>query len=330
MLPAHSDNRRRFLQQAMGAGAAALAGLSLAATDSDWPQRPLKLVVPYAPGGSADTLGRAIANYLTGALRQPVVVENKAGAGGVVGSHMVAEAAPDGHTLVVSGIGSHVIAAAAGAGFDPLKDFTHIALFGGPPIALVVSGARPWRNFGEWVAQARAPGEGISYASPGRGTHGHLTGELLRAALRLNIVHVAYKGAGQAVTDVLANQVPSAFMTISSANAHFASGKLRPLALTSPARLPEYPDVPTFAELGHPNLTGTTWFAMSGPAGMPQRVVEKLNTEVRKGLQSEAIRSQMQRESMVTADLDVAAFRRFIEAEIERWSGPAKAALAGK
>ena len=324
------DSRRRFLQQVAGTGTVAIAGLSLAAPDTDWPHKPLKLVVPYAPGGSADTLGRALANYLAGALRQPVVVENRAGAGGVVGSQMVAEAAPDGYTLVVSGIGSHVIAAAAGAGFDALKDFTHIALFGGPPIALVVNGTQPWRNFSEWVARARVPGEGISYASPGRGTHGHLTGELLRAALKLNIVHVAYKGAGQAVTDVLANQVPTAFMTLSSANAHFASGKLRPLALTSPARLPEYPDVPTFAELGHPDLTGTTWFAMSGPAGMPARVVEKLNTEVRRGLQTEAIRSKMQRESMVAADLDAAAFRRFIEAEIERWSGPAKAALAGK
>lgn len=302
----------------------------LAGSAADWPQKPVKLVVPYAAGGSADTLGRAIAKHLSDALKQPVVVENKAGAGGIIGSQQVASSAPDGYTLVVSGIGSHVIAPAAGPTFNPLKDFTHIALLGGPPIALVVNGTRPWRNFEEFVTQARAPGEGISWASPGRGTHGHLTGELLRSALKLNMVHVAYKGAGPAVADLLANQVPAACMTLSSANAHFASGKLRLLALTSPSRLPEYPDAPTFAELGYPNLTGTTWFSLSGPAGMPADIVERLNAEVRRGLKSAAIRAQLQQESMVAADLDPAAFRRFVETEIERWSPPAKAVLAEK
>lgn len=311
----------------------ALGSLTLprfAHAQADWPQRPLKLIVPYAAGGSADTLGRAIAKHLSDALRQPVVVENKAGAGGLVGSQQVAASAPDGYTLVVSGIGSHVIAPAGGASFHPLKDFTHIALFGGPPIALVVNGAQPWHSFEDFVARTRAAGDGISWASPGRGTHGHLTGELLRAALKLNLVHVGYKGAGPAVTDLLANQVPAAFMTLSSANAHFASGKLRLLALTSPARLPEYPGVPTFAELGHPNLTGVTWFALSGPAGIPPAVVERLNAEVRRGLQATSIRAQLQQESMVTADLDPAAFRRFVAAEIERWSGAAKTAIAEK
>ena len=328
--PALRPARRDFLRQAAGATFGALALPAFAAQGSDWPQRPIKLIVPYAAGGSADTLGRAIAKHLTDMLHQPVVVENKGGAGGLVGSQQVAGAAPDGYTLVVSGIGSHVIAPAGGGTFNPLKDFTHIALLGGPPIALVVNGARPWRTFEEWVAAARAPGEGISWASPGRGTHGHLTGELLRAALKLNMVHVAYKGAGVAVTDVLANQVPCAFMTLSSANAHFASGKLRPLAFTAPSRLPAYPDVPTFAELGHPNLTGTTWFALSGPAGMPPAIVDRLNAEVRRGMRSPEIKAQLERESMVTADLDAAAFRRFVETEIDRWSGPAKAALAQK
>ncbi|HEX7889914.1 MAG TPA: tripartite tricarboxylate transporter substrate binding protein [Ramlibacter sp.] len=325
-----SAARRGFLRQAAGATLGAVAAPVLAGSAADWPQKPVKLVVPYAAGGSADTLGRAIAKHLSDALKQPVVVENKAGAGGIIGSQQVASSAPDGYTLVVSGIGSHVIAPAAGPTFNPLKDFTHIALLGGPPIALVVNGTRPWRNFEEFVTQARAPGEGISWASPGRGTHGHLTGELLRSALKLNMVHVAYKGAGPAVADLLANQVPAACMTLSSANAHFASGKLRLLALTSPSRLPEYPDAPTFAELGYPNLTGTTWFSLSGPAGMPADIVERLNAEVRRGLKSAAIRAQLQQESMVAADLDPAAFRRFVETEIERWSPPAKAVLAEK
>ena len=325
-----SAARRGFLHQAAGAALGALAAPAFAAGASDWPQKPVKLVVPYAAGGSADTLGRAIAKHLAEALKQPVVVENKGGAGGIIGSQQVAGSPPDGYTLVVSGIGSHVIAPATGAPFNPMKDFTHVALLGGPPIALVVNGTQPWRTFDEFVARARAPGEGISWASPGRGTHGHLTGELLRSALKLNMVHVAYKGAGPAVADLLANQVPAACMTLSSANAHFASGKLRLLAVTAPSRLPEYPDAPTFAELGYPNLTGTTWFSLSGPAGMPADVVERLNAEVRRGMKSPAIRAQLQQESMVTADLDPAAFRRFVETEIERWSPPAKAVLADK
>jgi tripartite-type tricarboxylate transporter receptor subunit TctC len=325
-----SAARRGFLRHAAGAAVGALAAPVLAASTADWPQKSIKLVVPYAAGGSADTLGRAIAKHLAEALKQPVVVENKGGAGGIIGSQQVAASAPDGYTLVVSGIGSHVIAPATGATFNPMKDFSHIALLGGPPIALVVNGTRPWRTFDEFVTQARAPGEGISWASPGRGTHGHLTGELLRSALKLNMVHVAYKGAGPAVADLLANQVAAGCMTLSSANAHFASGKLRLLALTAPARLPEYPDAPTFAELGYPNLTGTTWFSLSGPAGMPADIVERLNAEVRRGLKSPAIRAQLQQESMVSADYDPAAFRRFVETEIERWSPPARAVLAEK
>ncbi|MDR1968062.1 MAG: tripartite tricarboxylate transporter substrate binding protein [Burkholderiaceae bacterium] len=317
-----SHARRNFLLAGAGLAFAARADAA-----DDWPQRPVRLIVPYAAGGSADRLGRAIAKYLTGVLPQPVVLENKGGAGGIVGSQMVAASAPDGYTLVVSGIGSHVIAPAAGGTFDPMKDFSHIALLGGPPLGLIVNSAQPYRTFEEFVAAARKPGDGISWASPGRGTHGHLTGEMLRALLKLNMTHIAYKGAGEAVKDVLANHVAAGCMTFSSARQFIDAGKFRLLAVTAPKRLPDYPGAPTLAELGYPQLTGTTWFSVSGPAGMPPDLVNRLNAEIRRGQQTPDYRQMLQQENMVLEDMDAAAFTRFVAAEIARWSSYAKQAL---
>lgn len=327
-----NPSRRSLLRAGSAAFAAAVLALHAAPAlaQGDWPQKPIKLVVPYAPGGSADTLGRLIAKHLTEALHQSVVVENKAGAGGLIGSQQVAKAPPDGYTLVISGIGSHVIAPVEAVGtFDPIKDFTHIALLGGPPIAMVVNAEQPIQDFKGFIQFARTNPSGISWASPGQGTHGYLTGETFRNSLKLNMVHIAYKGAGPAVADLIANQVAAGFMTLSSANAHVDSGKLRLLAVTAPRRLPEFPNVPTFAELGYPNLTGTTWFAVSGPPGMPPAIVEKLNAEIRRGLQTPAAKKQMANESMVAGDYDAAGFTRYVASEIERW-GPAARALKTK
>ena len=287
----------------------------------DWPQRPIKLIVPYAPGGSSDTLGRTIAKHLSEAFKQTVVVENRAGAGGVIGSQVVAKAAPDGYTLVVSGIGSHVIAPVDSPNaFDPMKDFTHIAMLAGPPLALVVNVELPVKDFKGFLSYVAAQPKGLSWGSPGQGTHGHLTGELLRAATKLNMVHISYKGAAPAMADLVANQIQAGCTTLSTANAHIQSGKLRLLAVSSPKRLADYPDVPTFAELGHPGLTGTTWFALSGPAGMPPALVEKINAEVRRGMHSPAVKAQLRVENMETADYDAPAFTRYVAAEIDRWT----------
>jgi tripartite-type tricarboxylate transporter receptor subunit TctC len=324
-------SRRSFAQACfLLAAGGALSFQQPAHAQSDWPQKPIKIVVPYAPGGSADTLGRLIAKHLGEAFKQSVVVENKAGAGGLIGSQQVAKAPPDGYTLVVSGIGSHVIAPVESPNFDPMKDFTHIALLGGPPTAMVVNAEMPIKDVKGFIQYVSGLPQGISWASPGQGTHAHLFGESFRTATKLKMVHISYKGAGAAVTDVIANQVPAAFMTLSSANAHVASGKLRLLAVTSEKRLPELPNAPTFAELGYPSLTGTTWFALSGPPGMPGAVVEKLNAEVRRGLQTPAAKAQMALESMVTSDYDAPTFTRYVASEIARWTpmvravGPAK------
>jgi tripartite-type tricarboxylate transporter receptor subunit TctC len=299
-----------------------------ARAQGDWPGKPIRLVVPYAPGGSSDTLGRLIGRHLQDAFKQTVVIENRSGAGGMIGSATVAKAAPDGYTLVISGIGSHVIAPVETPNtFDPMKDFSHIALLGGPPLAMVVNAEQPITDVKGFIAHVAGRAQGLSWGSPGQGTHGHLTGELFRQANKLNMVHISYKGAGPAVADLLGNQIPAAFMTLSSANAHVDSGRLRLLAVSSAQRVVRYPMVPTLAELGYPALTGTTWFSVSGPPGMPAEVVEKINAEVRRGLQTAAVRAAMVAESMETVDYDAAAFTRFMAAEIARWT-PAVKSLA--
>ena len=304
---------------------------SLALAQAEYPDKPIRIVVPYAPGGSSDTLGRLIGRHLQDAFKQTVTVENKGGAGGIIGSREVSKAAPDGYTLVVSGIGSHVIAPVDAPGtFDPMKDFTHVAILAGPPLGMVVNAEMPVKDVKAFISHVQANPKGLSWGSPGQGTHGHLTGELFRQAHKLNMVHISYKGAGPAVADLLGNQIPAAFMTLSSSNAHVDTGRLRLLAVSSSKRVAAYPNVPTLAELGMPQLTGTTWFSISGPPGMPQAVVDKLNAEIRRGMQSAAVAKVLAAESMETLDLDAAAFTRFVAAEIARWTPAVKSVAAPK
>lgn len=299
----------------------AMGVIAPACAQNDWPNRPVKIVVPYAPGGSADTLGRLISRHLAETFKQSFVVENRGGAGGVIGSQMVARAEPDGYTLVVSGIGSHVVAPLTNVtNFDPVKDFTHIALLGGPPTVLTVNVAQPIQDVDGFIKHVRSLPEGLSWASPGQGTHGALIGEAFRQVTNLNLVHISYKGAGPAVADVAANQVPAAFITLTTAAGNIKAGKLRPLAVTSAQRLPDFPDVPTFKELGYPQLTGTTWFSLSGPAGMDAQLVEKLNRAVRQALQSPEGQKELRSQTMETFDWDAATFSKFVVDQIAHWS----------
>lgn len=295
------------------------AGLAIA--QDDWPQKPVKVVVPYAPGGSADLLGRTIANYLSKSLKQPFVIDNRAGAGGSIGSQAVAKSQPDGFNLLVSGIGSHVIAPAFGTvNFHPLKDFTHIASLGGPPTVLVVNAGVPVRDLKGLLTYVVSQKDGLSWGSPGQGTHGHLIGELFSVTTKLNMVHISYKGAAPAMVDLVGGQIQASFVTLSSANAHIKSGKIRALAITSSGRLKDFPDVPTFAELGYPQLTATTWFSISGPAGMSPEITTKLNTEIRKGLKSRDVQQVYALEGIETQDLDAEKFGAFFKAETLKWA----------
>src|SRR6185369_5546148 len=192
-----------------------------------WPAKPVRLIVPFAPGGSADTLGRTVALKLAEEFKQPFVVENRPGAGGVIGSELVAKAAPDGYTLLVSGVASHAVAPAlpAGTPYDPLRDFTHIALFGGPPAVLVVNPSLAANDLQQLIALAKARPGTLSYGSPGNGTHGQLVAELFKQLAGIRMQHVPYKGASVAVADVIAGHIQIASTTLSTAAGQIHAGR---------------------------------------------------------------------------------------------------------
>ena len=290
-----------------------------AAQDTAWPQKAVKIVVPYAAGGSSDSLGRLISVGLTETFKQPFVIENKGGAGGMIGSQQVAKSAPDGYNLVISGVASHVIAPTENPKtYDPIKDFTHIAMLGGPPIVLAVNAQLPIPDLKSFMAYAKA--NQVSWGSPGKGTHGYLIGEAFEVMSKTPMQHVAYKGGSPAVADTIAGHIPALFTTLSTASAQIQAGKLRALAITSSKRMPEFPNVPTFSELGYPQLVALTWFSLSGPAGMPSGVVDKLNKEVRKIMQSQAAKEMLAKQSMETFDWDSAKFTQYVGEELKQWA----------
>ena len=296
--------------------------VSAAANAQDWPARTVRIVVPFLPGGTADTLGRLVAQKLTDQLKENFVVENRGGAGGAVGSDLVAKAQPDGYTLVVSGIASHVIAPhlPQGTPYEPMKDFTHIALLGGPPAVLAVNPKVPANNLKEFVALAKAKPGSLSYGSPGNGTQGHLVAELFKRVAGIEMQHVPYKGASAAVTDLIAGHLPAVSTTLSTAAGQIRGGRARALAISAAARLPEYPDVPTFAEAGYPDLVATVWFSLSGPAGMPPRVVERLNAEVRRALELSDVKEKLRHEGISPNRLDAKEVAAYFADELRRWA----------
>ena len=306
------------------------AAWASAAAAQVWPSKPVRLIVPFAPGGSADTLGRLVAQKLSESFKQTFVVENRGGAGGVIGSELVARAPADGYTLLVSGVASHGIAPALSKEFpfDPLRDFTHIALFGGPPGVLVVHPGVAAKDLREFVALLKAQPGRISYGSPGNGTQGHLLAEQLKQVAGIEMTHVPYKGAGPAVADMIAGHVSAGSTTLSTAATQIRAGKLRALAVSSSRRLADFPDVPTYAELGYPELTATIWFSLSGPAGVPRDIVNRLNSEVRRILQQADVRERLRPEGVEIGDLDPQAFSAYVAAELKRWAPVVRAAGA--
>jgi tripartite-type tricarboxylate transporter receptor subunit TctC len=312
---------RRF-----GPSAAVLVALLLGGPDAlaqSWPAKTVRIVVPFAPGGTADTLGRLVAQRLTESFKENFIIENRAGAGGAIGSDMVAKAAPDGYTLVVSGIAHFCILPALSktVPYDPLRDFTHIALFGGPPGVLVVNPSLPVRNLKEFIAHAKVEGGKLTYGSPGNGTQGHLIAEQLKQVAGIQMTHVPYKGASLAVADLIAGHVTVTSTTLTTAATQIKAGRARALAVSSVKRVPDFPELPTFAELGYPELSALIWFSLSGPAGMPSGIVSRLNVEVRRSLQLSDVRERLRPEGIEPGDLDPKEFTAFLAAEVKRW-GP--------
>jgi tripartite-type tricarboxylate transporter receptor subunit TctC len=314
-------------------GTAALAAATLSCGNAwaqGWPAKTVRVVVPFAPGGTADTLGRLVANKLGETFKETFVVENRGGAGGVVGSELVAKAAPDGYTLVVSGVASHCIAPALSKNFpfDPVKDFTHIALFGGPPGVLVVNPSVPAQDLKQFIAYAKKESGKLAYGSPGNGTQGHLIAEQLKQVAGIEMTHVPYKGASLAVADLIAGHVPVTSTTLTTAATQIKAGRARALAVSSAKRVPDFPEIPTFAELGYPELTASIWFSLSGPAGIPPEIANRLNAEVRRILQLPDVRERLRLEGIEPGDLDPQQFTAFVAAELKRWAPVVRASGA--
>jgi tripartite-type tricarboxylate transporter receptor subunit TctC len=298
----------------------------------NWPSKPVRIVVPWPAGGSADMIGRIAAEHLAKVLGQNVYVENRPGASGMVGSAAVAHSDPDGTTLVVSGIPSHVIAPATNAnpGFDPLQDFTHIAYVGGSPIVMTAHASLGARSLAELVALARRSPAAVGYVSPGVGSLGHMVGEYLARKDGIRLEHIPYKGGVQAVSDLVAGHVKVGAMTWTTTAPHIRAGTLAALAVSSSRRLAQDPDVPTLRELGYDELVTTTWWSFSGPAKLPADLVGRLNRELNALFDDAEVRRKLARDAIETEAMSPEQFTSFVANEIRKWGPLAKAAIGAQ
>lgn len=302
------------------------------ANAADWPTKPVHVIVAYAAGGANDLLGRVFAEQLTQALGQPFLVENRTGGGGLVGTEYVARSQPDGYTLIVSGMPSHVLAPAMNknAGFDPVRDFTHIAYLGGPPNVFAVHNSSPAKSFHELLDLMRKQPGGVEYVSPSVGSVGNMVAEYVAAKEHVKLTHVAYRGGGSAIFDLVAGHVKMGSMTLSTMSQHIKAGTLRALAISSAARVPELPDVPTLVELGYPELVVRTWYGLSGPAGLPPEIVTRINAVVNKAMELPKVQQQLAGEAVETKAMTPAEFTRFMQDQVGQWVPAVKAMHLGE
>ncbi len=303
-----------------------LAGLSQAQT---WPTRPVKLVVPFAAGGTTSILGRAMADKLAPLLGQPVVVDNRPGAGGNVGMDAVAKSEPDGYTLLMGPIGLAINPALYNKmSFDPIKDLAPIGLYAGAPNILVVHPSVPAQSLKDLIALFKANPGKYNYASNGNGTSSHLAAEMLKSSAGVDIVHIPYKGGAPAMADLLAGQVTMLFDQMPAVMPQVKGGKVRALGVSSAQRSAAAPDVPSLAEAGLPGFDMTVWFGLLAPARTPAAVVQRVNTEMGKVLQDPEFRAFLAGLGVTPMGGSPEAFASFIQTETQRWAQVVKASGA--
>jgi tripartite-type tricarboxylate transporter receptor subunit TctC len=304
-----------------------LAASACTAAAQGYPARLVKIVVPFPPGGSTDLLARRIAEKFQQSMGQPFIVENRPGAGGVVGSEAVAKSPPDGTTLLVGVTGSHSISPSLNpaVSYDPLKSFEPISLIVSGPLVLVVNPDLPARDVKSLVALAKS-GRALNYGTPGNGTSMHLATEMFNSAAGIQLTHVPYKGSANAMTDPIAGQIQVMVNDMVVTLPQIRAGKVRALAVTSSRRHPLLPDVPTVAESGYPGFEALSWQGMFAPAGTPREVVAKLNAELLKALQATDLQEQFGSQGFFVGGDSPAEFRAFIEKDIARWAQVIRAA----
>src|SRR5688572_8193802 len=304
---------------------------AFAAPSSGWaqsyPNRPVRLVVPFPAGGPADALGRVLADQLNKTWGQPVIIENRGGAGGNLGAEVVARAAPDGYTLLLNA-SSHVINASLyeKLPYDPIKDFTPVSEVASYMLVLVVHPSVAATSVKEFVALAKSTHGGLSLANAGLGTPTHLSAVLFAQAADVNLVHVPYRGAAPASTDLIAGQVPAMFNNPVNAVPQVKSNNLRALAVTGSKRLSLLPDMPTIAESGYPGFETRTWFALFGPAGMPADIARKLHADVERALRLPEVANGLAAQGWDITASPPDQFSKVLQSEFDRWSAVVKRA----
>jgi len=297
---------------------------------ADYPTRPISLILGFAPGGPSDVVARVVSRKMEQILGQPVVIENRPGAGGNAAAEAVARSTPDGYTLAfaTNGMMATNVSLYKKIGYDPVKDFAPITIIGTQANILYVHPSVPAQSLAELVALAKANPGKLNFASGGHGTAGHLAGELFKTEAKIDIVHVAYKGTGPALQDVLAGHVQMAFSAAAPLIAHIQSGAVRPLAVTSLKRTAALPDIPAFTELGYPGFEAVTWHSIVAPAGTPKEVIDTLHRAAIMALQDGDVKNQL-----ATLGVDIVGntpdeFATYVKAEIPKWAAIIKASGA--
>lgn len=303
--------------------AAALSTSSPVAAQ-DYPRKQIELVVPFVAGGTTDNIARLIAQRFSESWGQTVIVNNRPGGGSTIGTHAVAKAAPDGHTLLVTTIGFTITAGQQRLPYDPVKDFAPIAELASLPLMLVVHSSVPATTLGEFIALAKSKPGGWDYASSGSGTSPHLATEMFKSMAGIDLVHVPYKGNAEAMNALLGGHVKIYFALVPAVLQHVKAGTLRALAVTTEKRLPYLPDVPTIAEQGFPDYEITSWQGAFAPAGTPRDVVTKINGELVRLVNAPEVRARMAREGADPVGSTPDAFTERVKSEIAKWSKVSK------
>lgn len=324
--PASTTNPARGRLRIVAVAAIILTGMTTAYAQG-YPTRPIRLVVPFAPGGGADNLARTLNAALNEALAQAVVVDNRGGGGGTIGTELVARAAADGYTLGLVTTGHTVNPSLlAKVPYDPLKDFQSVSLLASQPNVLVVHPSLPAKSVKELVALARSKPGGLNFASGGNGSSPHLSGELLKLITGVNIAHIPYKGAGPGIADVVGGHVHMMFVGPISIEGHVRTSRLRALAVADRKRLPILPDIPTMAEAGFPGIETGTWYALLAPAGTPAVVVARLHETFGKVMRAADMTARLNRQGMEVIVSTSEELLDFMKVELAKWSKVVKAA----
>jgi tripartite-type tricarboxylate transporter receptor subunit TctC len=298
---------------------AALFAASMSTSAQDWPTKPVKIIVPFAPGGGSDFIARYIARRLTDELKQPFIVDNKPGAGGNIGTEQGVKSPPDGYTLTLIASSYTVNPSVYKLNFDPVKDITPIIQISQGPLIIVVNPAVPVKTLPEFIALAKAKPDSINYASSGQGSIIHAATEMFNQQAGTRMTHVPYKGSGPALTDTIAGQTQVFFSSASTAMPQVQGGKLRAIGVTTPKRIPALPNVPTVSESGVPMYNVTLWHGLIGPKGMPPEVVAKVNAAVAKALKMKESEEQLQNDGVAPAGGSPQQFGETIRKEIDTW-----------